>query len=102
MSDDYLRVVLLDTLTPGQRCSQAVHVGTEWGSAFATPPRVKVHTASPEELDRLLQALRLQGWRESVTFYEPEAASGGPGVTAVAFRNPTGVVRAILRALPDA
>ena len=87
----------------GQRCSQSVHIGTEWGRSYATPTRVRVHTASPGELDRLLQALRFPGSVvEHVSFYEPEAASGGPGVTAVAFRNPNGVVRAMLRTFSPA
>lgn len=106
-SDAYLRVVLLDTLTAGQRCAQAVHVAAAWGcsggheGAEVARLRVRVLTTYAAELARIAQALRDNG-EFYAKFHEPEASSGGPGLTALAFRDGGPVVRVITRTLPSA
>lgn len=99
VSDDYLRVVLLDTLTPGQRCAQTAHVAALWGSRHPIPPRVRVHAADELQLRRLAAVLASSA-SEWVLWEEPEPASGGPGLTALAVCDPVGDARAMLRALP--
>lgn len=101
VSDDYLRVVLLDTLTPGQRCAQAVHAGVLWGN-YARDARVDVRIGDADTLARLVAALRASVPNGFDTVTEPDAASGGPGMTAVIYSEENSVVRAIREALPRA
>ncbi len=101
VSDDYLRVVLLDTLTPGQRCAQAVHAGVRWGN-FSTDARVDVRIGDADTLARLVAALRMSVPAAHDVVVEPDAASGGRGVTAVIYSRENSVVRSIREPLPRA
>lgn len=100
----YLFAMLLDTLTPGQRVAQAMHVTAAWVERYGPAPERVLAFVGPVEL---LLALRSLPTGQLAAFEEPDASCGGPGLTAVAYTSPpppTGGMdlRGMLRRCPPA